>query len=203
MEQRQVGGEGLQVERPGDVHGFEQAVRVVDRQRRRPGRERVRVEERERLLRLELDLAEEAVSEIGHCRKVGLAERAQHPDAGVLAAVQGGCQTLGDLGADTGRAAGEGVGEPDHRRPHDLRRRVRPGSDKVVGDQGAVEVPRLLGGDGDLLPRAHAGRHPVDGIASLQHAYDERPRLAHALDGVGRELRPARRRAPPRRPRRS
>ena len=69
-------------------------------------------------------------------------------------------------------------------------RRVRPGADQVVCDQRAVEGADLLGRNGDLLPRAHAGRHPVD-VAALEHALDERPGAAHPLEArPGRAPRP-------------
>ena len=74
VQQGQVGGERLQVDRAGDVHRLEQAIRVRQGERSHARRERVRVDERDRLLRLELDLGEEGVREVGHGGKVGLAE---------------------------------------------------------------------------------------------------------------------------------
>ena len=113
----------------------------------------------------------------------------------MLAGVERARQPLGDLGPGTRRPAGERVRQPEHGRAHDLGGRVGAGADQVVGKQGAVESADLLGRHGNLLPRPDSGRHPVDGVAALEHALDERPRLAHPLDGVGRRARPRRLRA--------
>jgi hypothetical protein len=77
---------------------------------------------------------------------------------------------------------------PEHRCAHDLRLRVGAGPDQVVFDQPPVEMRDLLEGYADLLPCAHARRHAVDLVSTLDHALDERPRLAHALDRLWGDL---------------
>ena len=77
---------------------------------------------------------------------------------------------------------------PEHRRADDLGRRIRPGSDAVVLDQPPVEGGDLLERDPDLLARADPRRGAVHLVSARDHPLDERARLAHALDRLGREL---------------
>ena len=58
----------------------------------------------------------------------------------------------------------------------------------MAPEQAAVEAGDLVGGDAHPLARRHAGGHAVDGVSALDRPLDDAARLAHALDGVGRDL---------------
>ena len=107
---------------------------------------------------------------------------------GCSPALRRGDEAFGDLGPGARGRAREGVRKPDHGRPDDLLRRVRACPDQVVDDQCPVERARLLGGNGDLLAGADAGRHPVHGVPALEHTLDQGTRLAHPLERLGGEL---------------
>ena len=182
MEQGQVGCEPLEVESAGDIHCFHEALRVGDGQRRERGRERIRVEDGQSLLGLQVEVGEECVSEIGHRGQIRLSDRAEHADGRLLAVVQGGDDALGDLGPDARRPLGEHVGEANHRGARDLGGGRRPRGDAVIGDQGAVEGRDFLAWDQYLLARSDTSRHSVDDVAPLDDPLDERARLTHVLD---------------------
>ena len=62
VEDGQVRPEGLEIERAGSVERVEQAAVVVDREGGQRGRERVVVDERDRVLRSQREIAEDAVA---------------------------------------------------------------------------------------------------------------------------------------------
>ena len=75
-----VRAERLEVERAGVVEDVEQHERVRERERSVAGGERALVEERDRLAAGELEVAEEAVGEVGHLGEIALADRAERAD---------------------------------------------------------------------------------------------------------------------------
>ena len=75
-----VRAERLEVERPGMVEDVEQHECVGERERAVRRRERALVEQRDRLAARELEVAEEAVGEVGHLSQVALADRAERAD---------------------------------------------------------------------------------------------------------------------------
>ena len=68
MQDREVGGECFEVERGGDVQRVGKPSGVRDRQRSQAGRVGTAVDEPDPVLRLELDVAEQRLREIGGLR---------------------------------------------------------------------------------------------------------------------------------------
>ena len=75
-----IARERLEVEGAGMVEHVEEHLRVGERERAVGGRERALVEQRDRLALHELEVAEDAVGEVGHLREVALADRAERAD---------------------------------------------------------------------------------------------------------------------------
>ena len=166
----------------------DEALGVCHREGGERRRERVRIDERDALLGQKLGVAEELCGEVGHRREVALAERAEQPHTWPLAVVQRPDDPLGDLRPDAGGSLRQHVRVAEHRRADDLGWRIRPGSDAVVLDQPPVEGGDLPERDPDLLARADPRRGAVHLVSARDHPLDERTRLAHALDRLGREL---------------
>ena len=154
----------------------------------RPGRERVVVDEPERLAGAERNAVEERVREVGVRREVALADGAEHPYLRRLAVVQRRDETRRDLRPDPCDPGREPVRHSHHHRADGILGRERPLPDAMAPEQAAVEAGDLVGGDAHPLPRRHAGGHAVDGVSALDRPLDDAARLAHALDGVGRDL---------------
>ena len=153
-----VRAERLEVERARVVEDVEQHERIGERKRGVAGRERALVEERDRLAAGELEVAEEAVGEVGHLGEIALADRAERADLRQPVGVQRRDEMRRELGTGHGRRAREGVREPERGRPHDL---VGDGSalrDAVLADEEPV-VP--VGVDVEYLAAADPGRDPV------------------------------------------
>ena len=197
MEQRQVGGEGLEVERAGDVQRAEQPLEVGDRERRDAGRERVRVHQGQALLRLPARRPRRArargrPSPGGRpgrasraCARAGARRRsARRRCAPRSRAARPSCPWRARW-----RAGASSPGRPPAARPG--RRPTR-----WLAIRRAVEGGDLVRRDAELLARADAGGHPVDLVAALERRASTSARASlHALDRVRERARPAR---PPR-----
>ena len=171
-----------------DVDPVDEPARVVDRERSLSGGERVAVQERDRLARLELEVAEHAVREIGVLCEVRLPDRAERAHAGQVVVVQGLDVALGDLRSRALVAGGESVRMTEERCAHDLVGSRRAESDEVTGDRGAVERRARLSRP---RRRRDASRRPwsrrMSACPPVTRAR-RRATLAHAFDRVGREL---------------
>ena len=132
VEHREIRGEGLEIERAGDVEGVEEPAGIGRAERRVPGRERVMVEQGEAFAGGELDVDEQDGGEIGVRRQVGLSDRAECPHVrrGVL--VQRAQEVVEELGPDAGRSPGKAVGHPDDGRPNDVGGVGRPLPDAMA-----------------------------------------------------------------------
>ena len=77
VENRQIGREGLEVERRADVQGVGEPDGIRDGERRERRRVRAAVEQPDPVLRFQRQLSEQRVGEIGGLRQVGLPDRAE------------------------------------------------------------------------------------------------------------------------------
>jgi len=114
------------------------------------------------------------VCNLGVRSEIALAHGAKQANRWRVLPVQRSDQPLGEIGPAAGRPGGEPVGHPQHRRPDDVCRRLRPLADAVALDQPAVElldVPRL---DRHALARGDTGREAVHDITAVEGALDDR-----------------------------
>ena len=188
VKRRDVRRERLEVERRGHGHRVHERLRVGERERAQRGRERAVVDQREGLLRRELDVREELVGEVAERREVGHAGRPEHPHARVRAVVERVNESLGEQRANARRPLGKAVEQPQHRRPHRVGRRRRPVADAVVVDQRAIEAGAVGRRDAVALARTKSRGHPVDRVALLERALDDLAGSVHPLRRAGREL---------------
>ena len=154
MQRADVAAECLEVERSCRVDPAHERARVGDRERGVSRRERVPVEEGERLARFEVEFAQYAVGKVGVQCEVGLTDRPERADPRHIAVVQRADVRQRNLGPGSLVAGGESVRMTEERCAHDLVGSRRTESDEVTGDRGAVERRRVS--------RAHVGvaTHP-------------------------------------------
>ncbi len=93
-----------------------------------------------------------------------------------------------ERGAHARAAAREPVQQPQHRRAHDVVRRVAALGRAMLGDDPAVEARDLVAREGHALAHADAGREAVDAVAAQHDALDEGARLGHPGEGLGSDL---------------
>ena len=161
------------------IEDVEQHERIGERERGVPRRERALVEERDRFAARKLEVAEDAVGEVGHLGEIALSDRAERPDLGQPVGVQRRDEMRCELGTGTGRRARECVREPERGRPHHL---VGDGSalrDPVLPDEEPV-VP--VGGDVEHLAAADPGRDPVGRRPVRDRAVDDGTRRGHRVE---------------------
>ena len=187
VDHRRIGGEPIEADRAGDIHRVEQAVRVGNRERCPTGREGVVVEERGALAGRELQVADEGDGELGQGREIRLTDRSSRVDARCLARVQRGDEPLGELRADTRRALGEVVGEPEDRGPDDVVRNHWALADEMMGEHPRGVPGRVAGGHVDPFQDADPGRRAVDRRPGLDRGHDDRVGPLHPGAGAGIE----------------
>ena len=190
VEKARVGRVRVEVERAGDVERVEQRCEVGDRERRERRRERVVVQKSERFPGLELEVPDQVAREIRVRREVGLAHRAQDPDARLRALVERVDDELRELRTSARRTLRKPVGEAQHRRAGNVLRCDLALADPVALDQQAVESP-LVALDRELLAHADTGRKAVDVVLALERTLDDEPGGAHRLERHGIELDPS------------
>ena len=198
VEQRPVRGQPFQRQRPGHRDRVQQRCRVVHRERRPGGRERVRGHQRQAFARGQVSVARTGPSPgrpsapgracpiEPSVRTGGSSPSFERPD-----------QSQRELRPNARRAVGVRVEQPQHRAPHQVGRRHRPLC-HAVGPQHRAGVR------GRGLRHLHALEHPdrrgraVDRVRPPP-APAPRPR-ASAASGPSppARARPPRRRAPPR-----
>ena len=145
MQRADVRCERLEVERRRDVERRAEAQRIRERERGERRRERVVAEQREPLLRRELEVVEHAVREVGVRGQVGHADRAEQPHRRHDARVQLRDEVLEQLESHAGRPAREAVRDEQELRAHDVRRCGVALADAMLEDQPAVELRELAG----------------------------------------------------------
>ena len=130
-------------------------------------------------------------AEVGHLGEVGLADRAEGPDARSLVVVQRCDESIGERRPDARIARREPVGQTQHRGPDERSRGRVPLRDLVLA-QDPVRVGRRLGRtDLDAFEDADRRAQPVDRIAGRQPLLDDGsrrehpcPRIVVQLDGL-------------------
>jgi len=216
IDRGQVAPKALQRKRRGDLGGFEQLTRVVERERAASSGGRRRIDQREPVLRRERERVEPSARKRLACgKKNALAERCfpyvglslsdqRKPDVGEHAEITGADrpdsrhhrldvrvqevdQCLGNGRTRPRAAARHPVRAHEHRRPH--RVRGQSGADRVraAADRVQREIRQRLLRDSHPDARAEAGREPV-GLASLHEiALDDGASRFDAHDRVRME----------------
>ena len=168
------------------IEHVEQRERVMERKRRDPGRERALVEQRDPLTLRELEVAEDALGEIGERSEIADPDRAERPHfrQAVLRSA---------LARRARQARDEHVVLPAAR-PF-ARRRVAARTDvprggRALSDQMlAHEQPIVVGGlDAEQLPHADPRRDAVHGCLPRDRALRNGTGFGHALDRGHGEL---------------
>ncbi len=188
MEHREVGPEGLEVERSRDVERVEQADSVGERERRERGRERVVIEKRDALLRCERESIEDAVCEVGVGGEVRHADRAERPHARRRAVVETGDEMLEQLEAHARASARKRVRHHEELRAHDVVGRRVALADAVLEDEAVVELAELGRRDHRALANPDAGREAVHRSRTGERGVDDVAPGADALGDAGCEL---------------
>ena len=185
VEERAVGAERFEVEGAGDVERVQETDRVVHRERPPAGGEGALVEQRDRLALDELEVAEEAVRQVGHRGEVALADRAADADVGQLVRVEHRDEPLGEGGAGDGRPLRERVRKPQ-----------RLGADDVAWSNGTMahqvltqhEPVVIRGVDRRVPADPEAGREAVRGAAALENLLRHAAGSRHPLERPRCEL---------------
>ena len=180
MQHRRVAGEPLQAERPHHVVGVQQPRRVGQGQRADPDRERVSVEQRQRLAPLEHQPARlQRVDQLGHCRQVGLAQRADRRQPRRHTVVERGHERLGHLRTHHAAPAAERVHPVQQRRASHLTGQRVAVRGAVRLDREPREAPGVLCGLAHPAQGAHPRVQAVDGLVALGQASRQLRRRSH------------------------
>ncbi len=208
--ERGAGAEhGLEAHGADDVGGERQAQRVVVAKGSDAGHQLRPVEERQALLRAELEgrqpgmlegvgaragtgtvdrclsLADEDERQVGERRQVARrAEAAARGDDGMDGLVEHADEELGDGHADARQPDGERVGAQQEHRAHDLVGQRVADAGRVRPNEVALQLGRLVRLDPHVGEVAEARRDAVDGRPLVDEPLDDGPRLAHASRGI-------------------
>ncbi len=206
-----VGGElALHRHRRGDVGGAQQHPQVGDREHQHPEHAVGAIDEREALLRDQLDRGEAGGGErlgggpqravgvvhraLAHQRERAVRERGEVAGAAERAVLrhyrrdagreQPGEQ-LGGLAADAGVAGGEGREPEQHQAAHDLALDRRAGAGGVRAHQRPLQLRAHLGGDVAGGEGAEAGGDPVGRRRARGELLDDGARPVDGREGLG------------------
>ena len=180
--------ERLEVERRRKVERRAETQRIRERERGERGRERVVAEQREPLLRRELEAVEHAVRQVGVRGQIGHADRAEQPHRRHDARIQLRDEVLEQLESHAGRPARKAVCDEQELRAHDFRRCGIALADTMLEDQPPVELRELAWLDARPLAHSDTRRQPVDRCVACEGVLDDRPPGAYAIGDSGREL---------------
>jgi hypothetical protein len=188
VQRAHVRGERLEVEGRRNVEHRHEPLRVGERERGERGREGVVAEEREPLLRSELEVAEHAVGKVGVRGQVGHADRAERPYGRCETRVELRDETFEQLDPHARGPTREAVGDEQELRAHDICGRGLALADAVLEDQPPVELGELAGLDARSLAHADTRRQAVNRQLARERALDYLAAGAHPLGDAGGHL---------------